>query len=156
MNFDFLGGLGVGAAALYLIKKFFPILLKRHLDKKSEKLKNVVARCTNNIELVHKLIKSSAIIYCNDYDRYKSIELKAEFHEFSMRINQLNTELKSVDRSDLHLDNSFLIRFRQCVTNELFSLRSEKYNFNDPLICDIYSSGEAVIEKLQSISMALR
>lgn len=156
MDTEFLAGVGVGAVGGWFFGKIIPLLLKHWLSTKSERKKAAIIRCDAVSDSAHKILKQAAIVYCGKYDLAKSLQLKTDFKEFAILIKELNNDLIFIGKSELVVDNSLIIDFRQKITGNAFSLREDVYLYTDPLINDIESVGERVVEKFRNISRELR
>jgi len=132
------------------------MLIKHWLLTKSERKKAAIMRCDAVSDSAHKIMKQAAVVYCSKYELAKSLQLKADFGEFAMLIKELNNDLIFIGKSELIVDNSLIIDFRQKITGNVFSLREDVYLYTDPLIHHIESIGARVVEKLRNISRELR
>lgn len=156
LNVGFLEGLGVGTFLAWFLGKFLPVLYKDWSSKKSERTKAAIQRCDAVSDACHKILKKSVLVYCSEYDRAESLQLRTDFNDLSILIKELNSDLIFIKKSDLIVGDDLIISFRQKVTNKIFEIRSDNFLVTDPLIVEIDDAGQRVIEKFRQISRELR
>lgn len=153
-NFS-LGSFTLGAVLSWILGKVLPIFLKEILDGKREKRKTIVSRSNELCDAIHEITKNAVNFYCLDFDRQKAVQIKADYHNISLLLKELNNDLNTFGSSTYQVQSKIIIDFRQAVTDKIFALRDYRYNADDPIVVNIYDKSTDLIGCLRAITRSV-